>query len=102
MNSGDDLIRRGLKHDTEMLDIDDEYINGKAECEGQDKGLTAVERYKNEEVGPDDLDGQGLNDIMELVPSSNTQKPDVFRFLNLPREIRDNVCTLNGCNFTQR
>ena len=102
MNSGYHSIRRGSKHDIEMLDFDDEHIIGKAGYEDQDKRLTAVERYRNEEVGPDDLDGQGLIDIMELLPPSNTQKPDVFRFLDLPREIRDNVCALNGCDFIQK
>ena len=102
MNPGNYMVRRGSKHDIEMLDIDDEYINGIAGHEDQDKGLAAAERYEKEEVTPDDLAGQGLIDIMELVPLGNTQEPDVFRFLDLPREIRDNVCTLKGCYFIQR
>ena len=102
MNSENYVVRRGSKHDIQMLDIDDEYINGKARYEDQDKGLTAAERYENEEVAADDLDGQELLDIMELVPPGGTQERDVFRILDLPREIRDNVCTLNGCYFIQR
>ena len=101
MNAGNYVVRRGSKHDIEMLDIDDEYIIRIAGHQDQDKGLAAAERYGNEEVSPDDLAGQGLNDIMELVPPGNTQEPDVFRFLDFPREIRDNVCTLNGCYFIQ-
>ena len=102
MNSENYVVRRGSKHDIEMLDIDDKYINGNAGYEDLDKGLTAAERYENEEVAPDDLNGQRLHDLMELVPSGNTHEPDVFRFLDLPREIRDNVCTLNGCYLIQR
>ena len=97
MNTGNYVVRRGSKHDIEMLDIDDEYINRIAGHEDQDKGLAAAERYENEEHSPDDQAGQGLIDIMDLVPPVNVQEPDVFRFLDLPREIRDNVCTLNGC-----
>ena len=95
------VVRRGSKHDIEMLDIHDEYINGEA-GEDQDKGLTAAERYENEGVAADDLDDQRLLDIKELVPPGNTQGRDVFRILDLPREIRDNVCTLNGCYIIQR
>ena len=101
MNTGSYVVRRGSKHDIEMLDIDDEYSNRIVGHEDQDKGLAAAERYGNEEISPDDLGGQGLVDTMELVPPSNTQEPDVFRFLDLPREIRDNVCTFNGCCFIQ-
>ena len=101
MNTGNYVVRRGSKHDIEMLDIDDECINGIAGHEDQDKELAAAERYGNEEVSPDDLTGQGPIDIMGLVPPGNTQEPDVFRFLDLPRETRDNVCTLNGCYFIQ-
>ena len=97
MNSENYVVRRGSKHDIEMLDIDDEYINGKAGHEDQEAGLSAADKYENEEIGLDDLAGQELIDIMELEPSGDTQEPDIFRFLDLPREIRDNVCTLNGC-----
>ena len=102
MNSENYVPRRGSKHDIEMLDMEDEYINGKAGYEDQDKGSTAAERYENEEVAPDDLAGQELIHIMELLPPGNTQEPDVFRFLDLPREIRDNVCTIHGSCFIQR
>lgn len=99
MNSENHVIRRGSKHDIEMLDIDDVYINGKAGYEDHDKGLTAAERYLNKGVVPDDLHGQGLSDIMELVPPGNTEKPAAFRFLDLPREIRDYVWTPGGLFF---
>ena len=96
MNSGNYMVRRDSKHDIEMLDIDDVDINGKGGYEDRDKDFTAAERCPNKGVISDDLDGQGLSGIMELVPPGNTQKPDVFRFLDLPREIRDHVCTLSG------
>ena len=96
MNSGNPVVRRDSKHDIEMLDIDDIYVNEKAGYEDRGKDLTAAERYLNRKAFPDDLDGQELSGIMELVPHGNTQKPDVFRFLDLPREIRDHVCTLSG------
>ena len=102
MNSENYVVRRGSKHDIEMLDIDDESINGKAGYQDQGKGLTAADKYEDKEHAPDDLAGQGLIDIMELEPPGNTQEPDVFRFLDLPREIRDNVCTLNSCGSIQR
>ena len=97
MNSESYVVRRGSKHDIEMLDIDDEYINGKAGHEDQEKGLTAADKYENEEIALEHIASQGIIDIMELEPSGKTQEPDVFRFLDLPREIRDNVCTLTGC-----
>ena len=97
MNSESYVVRRGSKHDIEMLDIDDEYINGKAGHEDQEKGLTAADKYENEEIALDDIASQGIIDIMELEPSGKTQEPDVFQFLDLPREIRDNVCTRTGC-----
>ena len=97
MNSESYVVRRGSKHDIEMLDIDDEYIIGKAGHEDQEKGLTAADKYENEEIALDDIASQGIIDIMELEPSGKTQEPDVFRFLDLPREIRDNVCTLTCC-----
>ena len=99
MNSLNHMVRRGSKHDIEMLDIDDVYISGKAGYEDPDKGSTATERYLNKGVVPDDLNGQGLSDSMELVPPGNTGKPDAFRFLDLPREIRDHVCTPSGLFF---
>lgn len=96
MDPGNHVVKRDSKHDIEMLDIDDAYMKRNGGYEDRDKGLTAAERYLNKGVVPDDLDGQGISGIMELVPSGNTQKPDVFRFLDLPREIRDHVCTLSG------
>lgn len=90
------MVRRGSKHDVEMLDIDDVYVKGNAEYENHDKELTAAERYLDKGVVLDNLDGQGLGDTMELVPSGNTEKLNAFRFLDLPREIRDHVWTSSG------
>lgn len=99
MNTLNHIVRRGSKHDIEMLDIDDVYISRRAGHEDHDKGLTAAERCLNKGVVPDDLDGQGFNDSMELVPPGDTEKPDAFRFLDLPREIRDHVCTPSSLFF---
>ena len=101
MNALKKMVRRSSKHDVEMLDIDDVYVNGKAEYENHDKGLTAAERYLDKGVVPDDLDGQGLSHNMELVPPGNTREPDSFRFLDLPREIRDHVWTPGSLFFIQ-
>ena len=101
MNALKQMVRRSSKLDVEMLDIDDVYVNGKAEYENHDKGLTAAERYLDKGVVPGDLDGQGLSDNMELVPPGNTEKLNSFRFLDLPREIRDHVWTPRGLFFIQ-
>ena len=101
MNALKQMVRRSSKHDVEMLDIDDVYVNGKAEYGNHDEGLTAAERRLDEGDVPHDLDGEGLSDYMNLAAPGNTQKPNSFRFLDLPREIRDHVWTPNSLFFIQ-
>ena len=83
---------------TLLVDIHGEAFDGGTDCLDDDVDMTVSERRQDAEYGLKDIDGKGNIDLIELVTIESTGKPEVFRFLDLPREIRDNVCSLNSFN----